>query len=110
MENVTPQKFTIKKVIKQLQPTIKKLEGEDEQLANLASFPEWATLKTKIESRIESLERMTDDVSEVNDLELYGFKCMTKNILVDELQGIINDVEMSAEVINKKKKNGEGRD
>lgn len=108
METSPQPKLNIRNVMKDLQPTIEKKESEDEILARLASYPEWEVLKGRIKSKIDALERITDNVEEVDDLELYGFKCLTKNILIDELEGIIGEVELTADVINKKKKNESG--
>lgn len=109
METSLPiQKISLKQSIEEIKTeTVEKLESEDEALANFVNYPEWTVFRKRLESRIETLKSKLDDL-EADDMATYGAKCLSINTLVSELQSIIDEMELNAEVISKKKKNDSG--
>lgn len=112
METAIPQKFNIKKAFEEIDATFEKKESEDEIIARLSTYVEWQTLKSRLECRINSLEDATriskSKMGDLTDLEMHGFKCAMKDLLVEELKSIIQEVEGTAEVIRKNKQNEQG--
>ena len=102
METSIPPIKLLKKEVKKI-TTIKNVETEDELIARLSNYPEWKALKDRIERKIEgakaSVEVNQSTMGEIDNFETYGIKCTIANLLVEELQSIIADVELTAKVI-----------
>lgn len=107
------QKITLPKIGEELNPAIEKIEIEDDKIAQLSGQAGWEALKERIQRKITSIEESTkissDTMNLVDDVQLYGFKCMAKDLLVEAYQSIINDVEMTAKFIKEKKEKDESR-
>ena len=108
METAIPQQnLTLKKVAEDLNPAIEKIETEDEKISQLHNQVGWQALKDRIERKIRSIDDSTkvtsNTVSMIEDIQLYGFKCMAKDLLIEAYQGIIDDVELTYNVLQAKK-------
>lgn len=101
------QRLSLKSVGEELNPVIEKAETEDQKIAQLSGQAGWEALKERIKRKILSIEDSTkissNTMNLVDDVQLYGFKCMAKDLLVEAYQSIINDVEMTASFLNDKK-------
>lgn len=107
-ETAIPQKqLNMQRVSEDLNPTIEKIETEDEKISQLANQVGWEALRDRIKRKIKSIEDNTKitsgTVSLIDDIQLYGFKCMAKDLLVEAYQGIIDDVEETAKFLKGKK-------
>lgn len=113
METSVPiQKLSLKKIGEEINPTIEKQESEDEKIAQLQKQVGWEALKERIIRKIQSIEDSTritsNTMSLVDDVQLYGFKCMAKDLLIEAYQGIIDDVEKTANFLQEKKDDESG--
>lgn len=105
---VQPGRFgTIAKELKEA-VTINQTEEEEKLLASLSGMPAWEVLRTRIERQIEALHKMTkidsSIVAEMTDMELHGFRCFTKDLLVEQLELVVNQVELTAKYFKDSKK------
>ena len=107
------QRLSLKKIGEEINPVIEKQETEDEKIAKLSGQAGWEALKERIQRKISSIEESTkigsNTIGLIDDVQLYGFKCMAKDLLVEAYQSIINDVEMTAEFLKDKKNNNESK-
>jgi len=101
MENSIPvKKLTFKEVKKELTPTLETHKKDDKILKELQEWKGWDILKAKIEIRIKAIEEGTKgNIEDIEDVELYGFKCLARDIIVEQLQEVINDVEKPAKYL-----------
>jgi len=113
MESSPPVKFGLPKAHEELNPVVEKAIGEDEIIARLFGDPAWEALKARIQRRMKSLEDTTrvtqDSVEAIDDMAIFGFKCMAKDLLMEAYQGVIDDVDATA-IILKEKENESGKD
>jgi len=112
-ENAIPiSKLNIQKVVEELNPEMAKAVDNDELISRLANYPEWEALRERIKERIKSLENATKvtqaTIGLIDDVELYGFKCMLASLIAEELEGIIFMVD-GVNKIFKDKKNESGK-
>lgn len=108
MENAIPQnKLTLHQVSKDLNPEIAKIETEDEKIAQLWKQVGWEALRDRINRKISAIEDTTKVTSStvglIDDIQLYGFKCMARDLLVEAYQSVINDVELTAKFLKEQK-------
>ena len=104
MENSIPvKKLTFKEIKEELTPTFKKRKTEDQVMSELQAYKGWDILKAKIERRIDQIEENTKrTIEDVEDVELYGFKCLAKDLIVEQLNAIIEEVEAPAKFLKNK--------
>ena len=110
MENAIPQSnLQMKKLSEDLNPEIEKIETEDEKIAQLHAQAGWEALKERLERKIKSIDESTkvssNTISLIEDIQLYGFKCMAKDLLVEAYQSVIDDVELTYRVLKEKEDN-----
>ena len=108
METSIPiKKITLQSISQELKPTIEMQETEDQKIATLSGNQGWESLKERLQRKIAAIDESTkitsDTMALVDDMELYGFKCMAKDLLIEAYQGVINDVEETAKFLNDKK-------
>lgn len=111
METSIPiEKLGLRKAVEDINPEIEKAEDEDTIIARLANYPEWKALKGRIERKMKALELKIDSgsVAEIDDMAVFGFKCMSSQLVQEALQGVINDVEVTNQVL-KAKDNGKDK-
>ena len=100
------KKMSFQSVAKEVAPTLEHQVTEDEVIATLSGNPAWNALKDRIQRKIDSAEASAkvtgDTIGLIDDVSLFGFKCMTKDLLVEAFQGIINDVELTAKYLKEK--------
>lgn len=80
-------------------------ETKDKQIANLVDHPGWLEIVKVMEDKVEFYKKMSGvDTSKMN-LEEIGQKFIVSNLVADELQGILNLVNQTAnEIRNREKK------
>lgn len=80
-------------------------ETKDKYIANLADHPGWLEIVKVMEDKVEFYKKMSGvDTSKMN-LEEIGQKFIVSNLVADELQGILNLVNQTAnEIRNREKK------
>lgn len=80
-------------------------ETKDKQIANLVDHPGWLEIVKIMEDKVEFYKKMSGvDTSKMN-LEEIGQKFIVSNLVADELQGILNLVNQTAnEIRNREKK------
>ena len=79
-------------------------ETKDKQIANLVDHPGWLEIVKVMEDKVEFYKKMSGvDTSKMN-LEEIGQKFIVSNLVADELQGILNLVNQTANEINKREK------
>jgi len=80
-------------------------ETKDKYIANLADHPGWLEIVKIMEDKVEFYKKMSGvDTSKMN-LEEIGQKFIVSNLVADELQGILNLVNQTAnEIRNREKK------
>jgi len=109
MESVIPIS-KLNKAVEELNPVIEKAIDADELISQLSKYPEWEALRGRLEDRIESLKNdamvTKATIGLVDDVEMFGFKRMLSDLIVEELEGIIYDVDGVAKLL-KDKKDGE---
>lgn len=106
METSAPIQFGLTKAHEELNPVIEKAIGEDETIARLYGDPAWEALKDRIQRRMKSIEdtmRVTkESLDDIDDMSVYGFKCMAKDLLIETCQNIIGDVDRTAQLLKAK--------
>lgn len=108
METSIPiKKMSLSAVAKEVLPVIERLETEDEKISVLSGHAAWEALKERIQRKIAAVEASakvtSDTIGLIDDVQLFGFKCMAKDLLVEAFQGIIDDVELTAKFLKEKK-------
>ena len=108
VETALPQQnLSLKRTVEDLIPNIEKIETEDEKIAQLHNQVGWEALRDRIRRKIEAVEESTkitsNTVGLVTDVQLYGFKCMARDILVEAYKSIIDDVDNTFAVLQAKK-------
>ena len=108
METSIPvKKMSLRGIKEEVLPTIERQETEDEKIAVLSGHTAWEALKERILRKIavaEASAKVTNDtIGLIDDMQLFGFKCMAKDLLVEAYQGIIDDVEVTAKYLKDKK-------
>lgn len=115
MENILPQQFNIKKATDEVAPNIERIESEDEKIAGLANDERWNALKARIERKIiaanESATITQSTVGVIENMEVYGFKCALRDLLVEAYRGVINDVDETFLILkNKEDEQGKSKE
>jgi hypothetical protein len=99
--------FRFKKAVDEVSPEIEQLEDEDTIIARLSTYPEWQALRSRLERRIETMKQTTkiskETVGEIDDFEIWGFKCALADLNIEVLQGVIDDVELTAKILKQNK-------
>jgi len=76
---------------------------EEDILADLVKVPGWKYLKQRIEDSINNLKELSElKESDLNDVQLVGFKFLASRVAIAKLQQIIDIVELSAQVKSKR--------
>jgi len=105
---IPQQKIGLAKAVEEVNPTIQKTLTEDERIASLSGDSRWEALKDRITRKMTAAQDSAtigqNTVGMIDDMEIFGFKCALRDLLVEAYQGIINDVELTAKVLNDKKK------
>ena len=106
--SIPVQRMSLKHIAKEVNPTIETAVSEDALIAQLYKQKGWEALKERILRKIETIENNTkidaNSIGLIDDIQLYGFKCMAKDLLVEAYQSIINDVEMTAKFLKEQEK------
>lgn len=107
-ETVVPQQnLSLKKAVEELNPAIEKIETEDEKIAQLHNQVGWEALRERLNRKIEAIEDSTkvssNTIGLIEDIQLYGFKCMAKDLLVEAYKSVIDDVDNTYAVLQAKK-------
>lgn len=114
METSVPvKKITLQTIAEEIKPSIERQETEDQKIAVLSGQAPWDALKERIQRKMAAVEESakvtSNTIGLVDDVALFGFKCMAKDLLIEAYQGIIDDVEVTANFLNEKKKDEQSK-
>lgn len=106
METALPQ-LKLTQISKELNPEIERIETEDEKIAQLHNQVGWEALKERLERKKQMIESSTkvsfDTMGLIDDMQLYGFKCAARDLLLEAYQSMIDDVELTYKYLKEKK-------
>lgn len=112
METAIPQQ-TLKSIGEVINPEIERIETEDEKIAQLFNQPGWIALKERIKRKqaiiTENAKVTSDTLHLIDDVQVFGFRCMSKDLLLEAYQSVIDDVELTYKFLKEQKDEQRGQ-